>query len=44
MYYPLYERVSFGPGQRHVSKGCYIVQLGKGEKPLLVRRSEWVIQ
>lgn len=43
MYYPLYERVSFGPGQRYASKGCYIVQLGKGESPKLERRSEWVI-
>jgi hypothetical protein len=41
-YYPLYERVGFGPGQRYASKGCFIVQLGKGEKPLLERRSEWV--
>lgn len=43
MYYPLYERVSFGPGQRYVSKGCYMVQLGKGTQPQLERRSEWVI-
>jgi len=42
-YYPLYERVSFGPGQRYASKGCFIVQLGKGEKPQLERRSEWVM-
>ncbi|MBE0595968.1 MAG: amino acid ABC transporter substrate-binding protein, partial [Desulfuromonadales bacterium] len=41
MYYPLYERVSFGPGQRYASKGCFIVQLGKGAKPELERRSEW---
>jgi len=44
MYYPLYERVSFGPGQRYASKGCYIVQVGKGQKPQLERRSDWVIQ
>jgi len=43
-YYPLYERVSFGPGQRYISKGCYIVQLGKGADPQLERRSDWVIQ
>jgi hypothetical protein len=43
-YYPLYERVGFGPGQRFVSKGCFIVQLGKGEKPKLERRSEWVLR
>ena len=44
MYFPLYERVSFGPGQRYAVKGCYIVQLGKGDKPLLEKRSEWVTQ
>ncbi len=40
---PLYERLSFGPGQRYASKGCYIVQLGKGPNPELVKRSDWVI-
>ncbi|MBI5633898.1 MAG: amino acid ABC transporter substrate-binding protein [Nitrospirae bacterium] len=43
-YFPLYERVSFGPGQRYASKGCFMVQLGKGKSPKLVRRSEWVTQ
>lgn len=38
-----YERLSFGPGQRYVSKGCYIIQLGPGEDPPLLPRSEWVI-
>ena len=38
-----YERFSFGPGQRYVSKGCYIIQLGPGEDPPLLPRSEWVI-
>ncbi len=41
--YPLYERVSFGPGQRYASKGCYIVQLGSGDKPELIKKSDWVI-
>ncbi len=41
--YPLYQRFSFGPGQRYASKGCYIVQLSKGPEPELVRRSDWVI-
>jgi ABC-type branched-subunit amino acid transport system substrate-binding protein len=41
--FPLYERLSFGPGQRYASKGCYIVQLGKGSKPELIGRSDWVI-
>lgn len=40
---PLYERLSFGPGQRYASKGCYIVQLAKGAKPELLKRSDWVI-
>jgi hypothetical protein len=38
-----YERLSFGPGQRYVSKGCYIIQLGQGNNPALLPRSEWVI-
>jgi hypothetical protein len=40
---PLYGRLSFGPGQRYASKGCYIVQVTKGPDPELVRKSEWVI-
>jgi len=36
-----YERLSFGPGQRYVSKGCYIIQLGPGEESALLKRSEW---
>jgi hypothetical protein len=38
-----YERISFGPGQRYVSKGCYIIQLGPEEIPALLPRSGWVI-
>lgn len=38
-----YERLSFGPGQRYVSKGCYIIQLGPGAAPELIPRSGWVI-
>ena len=38
-----YERFSFGPGQRFVSKGCYIIQLGPGADPALLPRGEWVI-
>jgi hypothetical protein len=38
-----YERISFGPGQRYISKGCYIMQLGPGPEPELIPRSEWVI-
>jgi hypothetical protein len=38
-----YPRLSFGNGQRYASKGCYIVQLGAGPDPGLVKKSEWVI-
>ncbi len=38
-----YERLSFGPGQRYISKGCYIIQLGKGSEPALIPRSDWVV-
>jgi ABC-type branched-subunit amino acid transport system substrate-binding protein len=39
----LYPRLSFGPGQRYASKGCYVVQLGPGAAPRLEPRSDWVI-
>jgi hypothetical protein len=39
----LYERLSFGPGQRYASKGCYIVQLANGANPELIKKSDWVI-
>jgi len=38
-----FPRLTFGPGQRYASKGCYIVQLGKGEQPELIKKSEWII-
>jgi hypothetical protein len=38
----LYPRLSFGPGQRYLSKGCYIVTLGEGPKPKVVAVSDWV--
>lgn len=41
---PLYERISFGPGQRYASKGCYIVQLAPGTQPLLIKKNNWVNQ
>lgn len=39
----VFGRLSFGPGQRYASKGCYIVQLTKGPRPELVKKSGWVI-
>lgn len=41
--YTDYERLSFGPGQRYLSKGCYIVQMTAGANPLLIKKSDWVI-
>ena len=40
---PDYLRLSFGPGQRYASKGCFIMQVGPGAAPALIRKSEWVI-
>lgn len=44
-YYSIgsYPRVSFGPGQRYASKGCYIVQLNDGETVDLIPKSGWVV-
>jgi hypothetical protein len=39
----VYPRLSFGPGQRYASKGCYVVQVGEGDQPALEKRSDWVI-
>jgi len=38
--YPL---LSFGPGRRYASTGCYVVTLTKGENPKVVKKSGWVI-
>jgi len=38
-----YPMLSFGPGQRYASKGCYIVTLTKGANPKIVQQSEWVV-
>ena len=38
-----YPRVSFGPGQRYASKGCFVVKLSKGPSPELVPVSGWVV-
>ena len=38
-----YPRLSFGPGQRYASKGCYVVGLTRGGDPKPVKKSDWVI-
>jgi ABC-type branched-subunit amino acid transport system substrate-binding protein len=38
-----YPILSFGPGQRYASKGCYVVTITKGEAPKVIRQSDWVI-
>ncbi len=38
----VYPRLSFGPGQRYASTGCYVVQLGPGPEPEVTARSGWV--
>lgn len=40
IYYP---RVSFGPGQRYLVKGCFVVQFFEGENPQIIKKSDWVI-
>ncbi len=39
----VYERLSFGPGQRYASKGCYLAELTAGPDATLVKRSDWVV-
>jgi len=39
-----YPRLSFGPGQRYASKGCYIVRVGSGPDPELIPISDWVVR
>jgi hypothetical protein len=39
---PLHERLSFGPGHRYASKGCYIVQLDSSTTTGFVRTSPWL--
>lgn len=38
----VYPRLTFGPGQRYASKGCYIVRLGSGDKPTMTPVNDWV--
>lgn len=39
----VFPRLTFGPGQRYASKGCYVVQLAEGEQTTLLKKSEWII-
>jgi hypothetical protein len=39
----VYERLSFGPGQRYASKGCYLTELSAGPQPSLQKKSGWVV-
>jgi len=39
----LYPKLSFGPGQRYASKGCYVITLTKGDNVKVVRQSDWVL-
>ena len=39
----VYERLSFGPGQRYASKGCYLTELSDGPEPSFVKKSGWVV-
>jgi mono/diheme cytochrome c family protein len=38
--YPDYERLSFGPGQRYISKGWYVVTLSRGPNPIMIKKSD----
>jgi hypothetical protein len=38
-----YERLSFGPGQRFASKGCYVVRMPRGSLHGFLKQSNWVI-
>lgn len=38
-----FPRLSFGPGQRYASKGCYVVTVSRGQQPKVVRESEWIV-
>ena len=39
----VYPRLSFGPYQRYLSNGCYIVQLSRGPNPTLIKKGDWII-
>ena len=37
-----YEKLSFSPGKRYASDGCYLMQLSQGPNPTLTPKSEWI--
>ncbi len=43
VYSAFYPRLSFGPGQRYLAKGSYVVKLEGDEKEPLSERSIWVV-
>ena len=38
-----YEKLTFGPGKRYASEGCYIMQLSEDPQPTIIPRSEWIL-
>ncbi len=40
---PTYWRLSFGPGQRYASKGCYIAQVPRGADAKPIKVTGWVV-
>jgi Cytochrome c len=39
-YYP---RLSFGPGQRYLAKGCYILELKNQNDEVIINNSTWIV-
>ncbi len=39
----LYPRLSFGPGQRYLAKGSYMLELGNGQDAALIREASWLV-
>lgn len=39
-YYP---RLSFGPGQRYLAKGCYILELTSQNDEVIINNSTWIV-
>jgi hypothetical protein len=39
----LYPRLSFGPGQRYLAKGSYVLELGNARDGALIRGSSWLV-